>query len=341
MMRSISLLALTLCSACFFNQGYPEMHTVRISSEAVNFTEINSIYDDFNMGQYQFYNDYLLVFSSNRNSQGQDFDLVTQNVRIEVDRERATYEIIVNPTEFYGYDTTEIAQLVDLTRNTCDQLGPQLMTQSYTLNAFDYIDWAALFYAENCDGHFDIVWKAQEAGRLISSFALSQLNTESDDLYPTIVTDSSIYFCSNRNGTFDIFSYEFGGSLTPKRAEELADRLMADTLGTAVQQAISSDRNDKCPHFVRTVFNDYLIFASDRAGGFGGFDLYYSLLKNGVWQQPINFGPEVNSPHDDYRPIVIPIDGLENNMMVFSSNRPGGLGGYDLYYAGVELGPMF
>ena len=28
--------------------------------------------------------------------------------------------------------------------------------------------------------------------------------------------------------------------------------------------------------------------------------------------------------------------GYENDLMVFSSNRPGGLGGYDLYYVGID-----
>jgi len=33
-----------------------------------------------------------------------------------------------------------------------------------------------------------------------------------------------------------------------------------------------------------------MVFASDRAGGFGGFDLYYSRLQNGKWSAPVNFG---------------------------------------------------
>ena len=69
-----------------------------------------------------------------------------------------------------------------------------------------------------------------------------------------------------------------------------------------------------------------LLFSSDRPGGFGGFDLYYAEFKNGEWSKPINLGEEVNSKSDEIFPYW-----SDNNQISFSSNRPGGLGGIDLY----------
>ncbi len=69
-----------------------------------------------------------------------------------------------------------------------------------------------------------------------------------------------------------------------------------------------------------------LIFASDRPGGFGGFDLYYAEYKQGQWSKPINLGSEVNSKNDE----IFPFWG-DHNQLTFSSDRPGGLGGLDLY----------
>ena len=80
-----------------------------------------------------------------------------------------------------------------------------------------------------------------------------------------------------------------------------------------------------------------MVFTSNRAGGFGGFDLYYSLLKNGKWSEPINFGAKINSEFDEYRPVLINEGVSETQtMMVFSSNRTGGLGGFDLYFVGIK-----
>ncbi len=53
-------------------------------------------------------------------------------------------------------------------------------------------------------------------------------------------------------------------------------------------------------------------------------------------QTPINLGSNVNTEFDEFRPILIN-EGVDNekNMMIFSSNRDGGYGGFDLYYVGV------
>ena len=40
---------------------------------------------------------------------------------------------------------------------------------------------------------------------------------------------------------------------------------------------------------------------------------------------------------DEYRPIIRPQEwGFTNDLMIFSSNRPEGLGGFDLYYVGID-----
>ncbi len=46
---------------------------------------------------------------------------------------------------------------------------------------------------------------------------------------------------------------------------------------------------------------------------------------------------EINSGSDEYRPILFEegVD-FEKYMMVFSSNRDGGKGGFDLYFVGVK-----
>lgn len=47
-----------------------------------------------------------------------------------------------------------------------------------------------------------------------------------------------------------------------------------------------------------------LYFASDRPGGFGGYDLWTSTLTDGAWGEPVNLGPTVNTAGDENRPFV-------------------------------------
>jgi hypothetical protein len=80
-----------------------------------------------------------------------------------------------------------------------------------------------------------------------------------------------------------------------------------------------------------------MVFASNRPGGSGVFDLYYSILRDGEWSSPVNLGEPINSASDEYRPILGGHIDFNNRYMMFSSNRPGGKGGFDLYYTGVTF----
>lgn len=72
-----------------------------------------------------------------------------------------------------------------------------------------------------------------------------------------------------------------------------------------------------------------LYFVSDREGGMGGMDIWYTLVKNGVAVECVNLGPQVNSPADEITPYYDQVNGV----LYFSSDRTGGKGGYDIYCA--------
>jgi hypothetical protein len=77
--------------------------------------------------------------------------------------------------------------------------------------------------------------------------------------------------------------------------------------------------------------------SSNRAGGFGGYDIYYSVFRNGNWSSPVNMGSRINTSSDEYRPVIGSNPDFTNNFIMFSSNRPGGKGGFDLYFSGLQL----
>ena len=72
-----------------------------------------------------------------------------------------------------------------------------------------------------------------------------------------------------------------------------------------------------------------LYYSSNRSGGLGGMDIWYTLVKDGACGESVNLGPMVNSPADE----ITPFYDQRNGVLYFSSNRAGGLGGHDVYCA--------
>lgn len=72
----------------------------------------------------------------------------------------------------------------------------------------------------------------------------------------------------------------------------------------------------------------YLFFTGcNRPDGSGSCDLYVSHKTGTKWDRPFNLGSVVNSKFWDSQPAISP----DGNTLYFCSNRPGGLGGYDLW----------
>lgn len=77
-------------------------------------------------------------------------------------------------------------------------------------------------------------------------------------------------------------------------------------------------------------FNDSIcLFSSDRPGGYGGYDLYISLLQNGTWTKAVNLGPEINTHFQERFPFLTK-DGMT---LYFSSDNLESIGGLDVFYA--------
>lgn len=73
-----------------------------------------------------------------------------------------------------------------------------------------------------------------------------------------------------------------------------------------------------------------LYFVSDRPGGMGGKDIWYTTKKKGAdaWNKPVNAGPEINTSGDEMFPYI-----RDNGNLYFSSNAHVGMGGLDIFVA--------
>ncbi|MHC1731523.1 MAG: OmpA family protein [Bacteroidales bacterium] len=90
-----------------------------------------------------------------------------------------------------------------------------------------------------------------------------------------------------------------------------------NTAGNEGAQSISSDGR-------------YMFFtACDRNDGQGRCDIYFSSHDGNRWSPGLNLGPPVNSSYWESQPSISP----NGRMLFFVSNRPGGMGGMDIWYA--------
>lgn len=144
----------------------------------------------------------------------------------------------------------------------------------------------------------------------------------------------------------------FGGLLNTARSESVLDfsadgkvlfyargftlyagEMLMDTAGKKDEYSdtppvfagpVQMEEGDAAPFF----FNDStLLFASRRAGGFGGLDLYYTLRQNGAWATPQNLGSTVNSAYDETTPFLA----ADGRTLYFSANHNQTLGGLDIF----------
>ena len=71
-----------------------------------------------------------------------------------------------------------------------------------------------------------------------------------------------------------------------------------------------------------------LFFASDKPGGFGGSDIYFSQFKDGYWSDPVNLGPLINTKGNESYPFI-----NFSGEILFSSDGHPGLGGKDIFFS--------
>ena len=77
-----------------------------------------------------------------------------------------------------------------------------------------------------------------------------------------------------------------------------------------------------------------LYFSSDRSGGMGKRDIWYTQRVDNTWIQPKNMGNIINTLRDDVTPFIH----TNGENLVFASNGRVGFGGYDLYMSEQKEG---
>jgi outer membrane protein OmpA-like peptidoglycan-associated protein/tetratricopeptide (TPR) repeat protein len=171
----------------------------------------------------------------------------------------------------------------------------------------------------------------QDGTRATSDIYISEYNTQTDVWgqprmfefnnsdynigYPSISADgNTLYFASDMPGGYG------GYDIYKIQRDENGQWGDPVNLGPTINTAF----NESYPFIAGNV----LYFSSYGHPGFGGFDVFYSIIdENGQYSDPNNMGVPVNSSADDFGFIID--DSYSRGF--FSSNRPGGKGEDDLY----------
>jgi hypothetical protein len=321
------LLPITLFSLLFFTQCLNEPCTSDVegffSDTVLNLSAVNSEFDDYNSsGPPTISYSLPLLFSSNRYTLGKKYDLINFDLWLVFDQE--SMKLTLNAIEGQSYPFNYLSNYAN---STYDEFGPYT---SY-LSGQDFL----FLFASNRTGNMDmyyIYYNSVSAGGLSSinpsPIPLKALNSPKYEAYATLsVALKQVILASNRDGDIDLYRLRF-----PESTDYLG-WAMGDSIYAPERLAVlNSDSTDMFPY----INGNTLVFASKRAGGFGGYDLYYSLYNGTEWGQPTNFGPTINTVSDEFRPVAFQAPYFKNDLLIFSSNRPGGKGGIDLYYVGIS-----
>jgi outer membrane protein OmpA-like peptidoglycan-associated protein len=148
----------------------------------------------------------------------------------------------------------------------------------------------------------------------------------------TILNDGPVTFCKDRDTIF----FSRNQDVTSKLSDISSQRnklgiyfaVLIDGQWTKIRELRINNEwyNVTTPYL--SPDGKKLFFASDKPGGFGGSDLYYSIWKDERWEDPVNLGPVINTKGNESYPFITP-----SGELFFSSDGLSGHGGKDIFFS--------
>ena len=129
------------------------------------------------------------------------------------------------------------------------------------------------------------------------------------------------------NSIGNVMAFFRGNTL--QKGELLLDTFRQSSIGTYPPAVFSVPFDPSQGEVSFQWFSDSLIlFASNQRGGFGGYDLFKTVLVDGRWTTPENLGAPINSAFDETSPFLL----RDGKTLFFSSNNTdGSIGGLDIF----------
>jgi outer membrane protein OmpA-like peptidoglycan-associated protein len=176
-------------------------------------------------------------------------------------------------------------------------------------------------FLETFAGYIDKDYEIRFSKKVVMDFD-SEFNQSNVSFTPDLRT---VYFTQNstsrgKNRTINLKLYKADVSSTGN--------------WTNIKELPFNSNTYNCAHPSLSDDGSKLYFSSNMPGGYGNSDIYVvDILEGDKYGKPKNLGAYINSPNRDNFPEI------NNGLLYFSSDRPGGLGGLDIYM--VPLGNLF
>jgi outer membrane protein OmpA-like peptidoglycan-associated protein len=153
----------------------------------------------------------------------------------------------------------------------------------------------------------------------------ASINTENDEYWPSITADGQTLMFTRQGRRFDKsssdgavqedFYISYFSDNSWQKAFNAGPPL--NTRQNEGAQSLSSNGN-------------YMFFtACDRPSGLGSCDIYFSAYSDGKWSEPSDLLSPVNTQYWESQPSI----SADGEVLFFSSSRPGGMGGKDLWFS--------
>ncbi|MBL0017028.1 MAG: PD40 domain-containing protein [Bacteroidetes bacterium] len=158
------------------------------------------------------------------------------------------------------------------------------------------------------------------------------VNSIGEEYLPNLTADGqTIFFTSRRPGCTGGFQAEYRDFTEDFYYSEMVDGKWQPCKNLG--EPVNTEFNEGAPSF--SPDGQYVFFAAcSRPGGYGDCDIYVSKLIGTTWSKPQNLGPIVNSPQWDSQPSI----SNDGKTLYFSSRRPGGKGGEDIWFSNLVNG---
>jgi tetratricopeptide (TPR) repeat protein len=122
------------------------------------------------------------------------------------------------------------------------------------------------------------------------------------------------------------------GTVWESKLEIKIAKITNNRLSSVTSFKHNNPREYSVGHACLSPNDSVLYYVSDMPGGFGGTDIYYSVLeKGGEWSVPMNAGSLINTAGNEMFPTMD-----STGVLYFSSNGKAGLGGLDIFRAKGE-----